>query len=80
MIGISSSGKENINKIVENMFDRIALSFLGNIPRLQNKKLMVFSTQSNIGLPHLFVQAMQNKPLNAIEHDVLKSLLVSADG
>lgn len=80
MIGISSSGKENINKIVENMFDRIALSFLGNIPRLQNKKLIVFNTSTNFGLPHLFVQAMQNKPLNAIEHDVLKSLLVSADG
>lgn len=80
MIGITSSGKEIIANAVENMFDRIALDFLGNIPRLKNKKMIVFSTEPNMGLSHLFVQAMQNKALNPIEQDVLKGLLVSADG
>lgn len=80
MIGISGAGKENIAKIVDDMFDRIALSFLGNIPRFKNKKLMVFSTSPNLGLSHLFVQAMQNKVPNALEQEVLKGLLISADG
>lgn len=80
MIGVSSSGKENIAKVVDELFDRIALSYLGNIPRFKNKKLMVFSTSPNLGLSHLFVQAMQNKVPNALEQEVLKGLLVSADG
>lgn len=80
MFGISGTGKENIAKIVDDMFDRIAYQFIGNIPRLRNKKLMVFSTHPNMGLSHLFVQAMQNKVPNAIEQDVLKGLLASADG
>ena len=80
MFGISGSGKENIANVIEQMFDRIALSFIGNIPRLQKKKIIAFSTQPNMGLAHLFVQAMQNKSLNPIEQDVLKGLLNSADG
>ncbi len=80
MIGISSSGKENIARTVDEMFDRIAYSFLGNIPRLKNKKLLILSTESNLGLSHLFVQAMQNKVPNAIEQDALKGLLNVADG
>jgi hypothetical protein len=80
MIGVSGASKEKIASIIEDMFDNIALQFIGNIPRLRNKKMMVFSTQQNIGLSHLFVQAMQNKALNPIEQDVLKGLLISADG
>jgi hypothetical protein len=41
---------------------------------------MVFSTSENIGLSHLFVQAMENRVPNSIEQDTLKGLLVSADG
>src|ERR1035437_627738 len=80
MNGISFSGKENIGSIIENMFDNIALQFLGNLPRFKNKKTMVFSTAPNIGLSHLFVQAMENKVPNSIEQDALKGLLASADG
>lgn len=78
MNGISSGGKEQIAQKVEEMFDRIALQFVGEIPRLKNKKLIVFSTHSNEGLPSLFVQAMQNKAPNPVEQDVLKGLLNSA--
>jgi len=80
MIGVSGSGKDGIGKIIEEMFDQIALSLLGNIPRLRNKKFMVINTQPNMGLAHLFVQAMQNKPLNSIEQEFLKGLLETADG
>jgi hypothetical protein len=80
VIGISSGGKEAINKIVEDMFDNIALQFIGDIPKLKNKKLLVITSKDAIGLPNLFVQAMTNKAPNAIERDVLKSLLESAHG
>lgn len=80
MFGISSSGKESINNIVEGIFDRIALQFIGDIPRLRNVKRLIISSQQNFGLSHLFVQAMSNKRLNEIEQDFLKSLLGSADG
>lgn len=80
MIGISSSGKERIAAIVEDMFDNIALQFIGDIPKLRNKKTLAISSSRNLGLSHLFVQAMQNKTPNQIEADVLKSLLESAHG
>lgn len=80
MIGISSQHKEKIASIVEDMFDNIALQFIGDIPKLRDRKTLVFSSKPNIGLSHLFVQAMQNRTPNAIEKDVLKSLLASAHG
>lgn len=80
MFGISSSNKEQIAAVVENMFDTIALQFIGDIPKLKNKKTLVISSKRNYGLGHLFVQAMQNKTPNSIEQDVLKSLLESAYG
>lgn len=80
MIGISSSGKERIAAVVEDMFDTIALQFIGDIPKLRNKKTLTISSKRNFGLGHLFVQAMQNKTPNSIEQDVLKSLLESAYG
>lgn len=80
MFGISSSGKDAIGKLVEDVFDRIALQFIGNIPKLKNKKLLVVSSKPNLGLTNLFVQAMSNKKPNEIESDALKSLLNSAHG
>lgn len=80
MFGISSSNKEQIANVVENMFDTIALQFIGDIPKLRNKKLLTISSSRNYSLAHLFVQAMQNKAPNPIEADVLKSLLESAFG
>ena len=80
MNGISSSGKENIGNIIEEMFDNIALHFLGNLPRFKNKKIMTFSTSPNVGLSHLFVQAMENRVPNSIEQDMLRGLLDTADG
>jgi polyhydroxyalkanoate synthesis regulator phasin len=80
MIGISSSGKEEIGKIVEDMFDRIAMQFIGNVPRLRHKKLLVLSAKPNLNLAHLFVQSMANKEPNIFESDALKSMLESSYG
>ena len=80
MFGISSSGKAALSKIVEEIFDTIALQFIGDIPHLQNKKRLVISSQPNMGLAHLFVQSMKNKTPNYIEQDALKSLLASSYG
>jgi hypothetical protein len=80
VIGISSTSKETINKIVEQLFDRIALQFIGNIPRLKEAKRLIISSQPHFGLSHLFIQAMLNRKPNEVESDVLKSILLSADG
>lgn len=78
MRGISSTGKEAIGQHVENMFDRIALDFIGDIPRLRNKKSIVISSKRNFGLADLFIQSMRNQAPNTVEQDALKGLLNSA--
>lgn len=80
MKGLSSAGKEQIHKAVEEIFDKIALKFIGAIPKLAHKKYLVISSKPNLGLPHLYVQAMQNRMPNAVENDALKSLLESTYG
>lgn len=80
MQGISSYGKENIAKAVEDIFDRIALEFIGQIPKLRHKKHLLISSVPNYNLANLFVQAMANHSPNIIEQDTLKSLLESAHG
>ena len=80
MLGISSSGREEINRAVEDLFDTIALQLIGDIPKLKYKKLLLISSTKNYGLPNLFVQAMANKTPNPIEQDVLKNLLDSVHG
>ena len=80
MFGISSASKEAINKVVEDIFDRIALQFIGDIPKLKYKKLLLISHEPHFGLANLFIQAMANKAPNPIEADALKSLLESSHG
>jgi hypothetical protein len=80
MFGISSSGKDAINRVVEDIFDKIALQLIGDIPKLKYKKLLLISSKPNFGLAHLFIQAMANRTPHAIEQDALKSLLESSFG
>lgn len=80
MIGMSSSNKEHISNLVDSLFDRIAYDFLGNIPKLKDKKSLIIASKRSLGLPNLFVQAMRNKNPNEIEKDVLKNLLDTAYG
>lgn len=77
---MSSSTKDTIANIVDNIFDNIGLELIGNIPRLRNKKLSIISMEPHFGLSNLFVQSMQNKIPNELEKDLLKGLLNSSDG
>lgn len=78
MHGLNSSTKERIAKLIENLFDKTALRFLGNHPKLKHKKISLLGFQEHNGLITLFVQAMGNKWLNHIEQDVLKGLVDGA--
>ena len=80
MIGVSGDGKDKIGKIVDNLFDNIALQLIGEIPRLKGKKLAIISMEPHFGLGHLFVKAMQDRVPNQIEQDLLRGLLKSTDG
>lgn len=78
MKGISSGGKEAIGARVEELFDRIAIEFIGDIPRLKDKKTIIISSKRNFGLADLFVQSMRDQNPNIVERDALKGLLNSA--
>ena len=78
MHGIHSSTSESIKKVVDDLFDKSALRFLGHIPKLQHKKHTLIGFESVVGLSYLFLQAMNNRYLNNIEQDVLKGLLTGA--
>jgi hypothetical protein len=80
MFGVSTPGKDSIGKIVEGMFDRIALQFIGELPRFKNVKRLVITHQPHFNLAHLFVQAMANKQPNQIEKELLRGLLESSNG
>jgi hypothetical protein len=78
MYGVSSSLKETIAKLIENLFDKTALRFIGNIPELNRRKHLLIGFEQNINLANLFIQSMGNKYPNYIEEDVLKGLLSGA--
>lgn len=80
MFGLSYKGKEALIQVIENLFDNIALDFLGNIPKLKNKKTLTITGRTDFSLPHLFIQAMGNRNPNSLETNVLKGLLDSAHG
>lgn len=80
MFGLTSKIKDALSGAVEDIFDRIALDFIGNIPKLKGKKNLIMSSQANFGLAHLFIQAMGNRTPNPLEQDFLKGLLDSAFG
>lgn len=78
MRGISSNAKEALGKIVEEMFDRISLNLLGQIPFFKNKKTIIFGYNPNQTLAYLFIQALGgSKPLPK-EEEVMKNLLTTA--
>ena len=76
MNGISGRGKDRINAIIEELFDSISSEFVGNIPGLQGRASSINS--KSMGLPHLFIQAMDNRMPNQIEREVLRTLLNSS--
>jgi len=75
MHGLHSSSKDQITRLVENLFDKTALRFLGDHPKLKHKKIPLLGFEAGLGLAALFVQSMNNRWLNNIEQDVLKGLV-----
>ena len=80
MHGISTSSKEQIDKVVGDLFDKAALRLLGPIPKLHHKKITLLGFLEGATLATLFVQAMNNRYLNNTENDVLKGILGGAFG
>jgi hypothetical protein len=82
VLGISSSARESIVAAVERMFDKLAYAFLGDIPRLRDRKILTFSANpSNTStLAHIFLECLNGQIPNHIERDVLKSILNNAHG
>lgn len=80
MFGLSSSGKEAIGKHVEDLFDKMAMIFVGPNAKNRHKKHLIFNTFDRVTLTNLFVEAMSNKNPNVLELDVLKSLLDVSNG
>jgi hypothetical protein len=78
MQGLHSNAKEQINKVVADLFDKAALRLIGSIPKLQQKKHVLIGFEQGSGLANLFLQAMNNRWLNHIEQDVLKGILEGA--
>jgi hypothetical protein len=76
--GISNSTKEILNKIVEEMFDRVAVNLLGHIPAFANKKTILFTSRPSFTLAHLYLQAMGAERTLPQEEEVLKNLLSTA--
>lgn len=79
MYGISSSGKEAIEIAVSKMFDSLAYTLLGNIPKIRNKSPF-FGSSPKMSLSHIFIQAMGGKEPNHFERDILRSILNSSHG
>lgn len=80
MQGLSTQSKEQIDKVVGELFDKAALRLLGPIPKLHHKKITLLGFLEGATLATLFVQAMNNKYLNHTEQDVMKSILGGAFG
>lgn len=80
MYGLSGKAKDALGQVVEDVFDRIALQFIGDIPKLKNRKSLVISSQRNFGLAHLFIQAMGNRTPNSTEQSFLQGMLESSHG
>ncbi len=80
MHGLSSQSKEQIDKVVGDLFDKAALRLLGPVPKLHHKKITLLGFLEGATLATLFVQAMNNRYLNNVENDVLKGILGGAFG
>lgn len=78
MDGVQKYIKQNVEKIVNELFDKMAFSLLGQIPHLKNKKMLVISSKPHMGLGHLFLKTLGKQQLNEIESEMLKHLLETA--
>lgn len=78
MRGISSSTKDTLGKLVDQMFDKMAVNLLGYIPAYRSKKSLLFSYNPTFTLAHLFLQALGSERPLPKEEEALKNLLDTA--
>jgi hypothetical protein len=78
MHGLSSTTKERIYSVIDDLFDNVAAGMVGPVPKLQKKKPFIFGMNHTGSLAHLFVQALGNKHLNYKEQDMLLGILIGA--
>jgi hypothetical protein len=77
--GISSGLKEALGKVLDDLFDDMALKLLGQIPKYRGAKSIIFSTKPNETLAHLFVQSLGDKYPLPKEQEAMKSLVMNAE-
>jgi len=76
--GISNNSKDAIGKIVEQLFDRMGHSLLGNIPAFRNKKTILFTSNPIMTLAHLFMQGLGAYRTLPKEEEAMKNMLSTA--
>lgn len=79
MKGLPTKIIQVVEKVIANQFDEFLVNFLGIIPKLNEKKRIVFTTSKN-NLTSLFLQALGQKEPNKDEEEVLKTSLRIAAG
>jgi len=79
MRGISSSTKNKIHELVDELFDRMSLQLIGEVPSLKNKKSIIFTSKPDLTLSHLFLKSLGSERLLPQEKEALKNLLSTAE-
>jgi len=79
MKGLSAKAAQALEKLVENKFNLISLSFLGIVPKVTREKKILFTTSRN-NITSLFLQALSSRNPNKSEEDSLKVMLRVASG
>jgi len=79
MRGISSSSKNKIHELIDDLFDKMTLQLVGEVPSLRNKKSIIFTSKPDLTLAHIFLKTLgSEKPLPQ-EREALKNLLSTAE-
>lgn len=79
MKGLSLKLIDKIEEIIGTQFDKIALDFLGIVPKLSKEKKIIFTTARS-SVTSLFLQALGHRKPSQDEEEVLKGLLRIASG
>lgn len=79
MKGISSSVKTKVYELVDDLFDKMSLQLLGQVPSLKNKKSILFTSKPDMTLGWLFLKGLESSKLMPMEVEALKNLLSTAE-
>ena len=80
MSGLGDAMREEIDNIVDSLFDRMAVNLIGARPGAEKKKQLIIGIGGTHTLANLFIQAMGNRQPLPKEAETLKTLLNTAHG